>query len=143
MVNIFLTRESGCGSILCGKTDSCAARGHLFHGVHLNDYQGAECDTDIEILEFPNNACSDGNIWKKTPYECRDQFGGDQCMFCRGVANGLDVKLCLDRNGGICNDIFRSLPSKGWCNLEMECPASSLSLSLVFALSLFLIALFY
>jgi len=138
----FLTRESGCGAILCGKADSCAARAGLWQGVTLNSYSGSKCATDIEILQWPNNACSDGNIWTKTPYECRDQFGGAQCMFCRGVAGGLDVKLCLERNGAVCNDIFRSLPSQGWCNLEMECPASTLSLS-VFSLLVISLALLF
>jgi hypothetical protein len=138
-----LTKENGCGAILCGKTDSCPARAHLFHGVHLNDYEGGECEADIEVLEFSNSACSDGNIWKKTPQDCVGQFGGDQCMFCRGSANNLDVKLCIDRNGAICNDIFRSYPSKGWCNLEMECPASTLSFSVFALLSVLFLALFF
>jgi len=139
----FMTKESGCGAILCGKADSCAPRAGLFHGVRLNDYSGDDCAADIAVIEFPNNGCSDGNIWRKTPYECTGQGKGDQCMFCRGVANNLDVKLCLERNGGGCNDIFRSIPSKGWCNLEFECPASTLSLSVFALLGLCLVVLFY
>jgi len=137
-----LNKENGCGAILCGKTDSCAARAHLFHGVQLNGYDGIQCDADVEILEFSNSACSDGNIWKQTPQDCTGQFGGAQCMFCRGSANNLDVKLCIDRMGAICNDIFRSYPSQGWCNLEMECPASTLSLSVFALLSVLFLALF-
>jgi len=138
----FLTKGDGCTAIMCGDTDSCAARGHLFHGLMLNGYSGPVCASDITILDYPNNACSNGNIWTQSPYDCRDQFGGAQCMFCHGVANGKDVRVCLDRNGGICNDIFRSLPSKGWCNLEMECPASVLSLSVFALLLMVLVALF-
>jgi len=138
----FITRESGCSAIMCGKADSCATRAGLFHGVALNGYDGGKCSADVDVLEWSTVACSDGNVWTKTPYECVDQFAGDQCMFCRGVANGLDVKLCLDRNGGSCNDIFRSTPSQGWCNLEMECPASTLSLS-VFALLFISLALIF
>jgi hypothetical protein len=139
----FITRETGCAAIMCGKADSCAARAALWHNVALNGYDGGDCASDIDVLEWPNNGCSDGNIWTKLPYDCVDQFNGDQCMFCRGVANGLDVKLCLERNGGSCNDIFRSLPSKGWCNLEMECPASSLSLSLFAFLYISLALVFF
>jgi len=129
----YLTVDSGCSAILCGKSDSCPARASLLPGLELNGYSGDPCPSTVDVLEFSNSACSDGNIWTKSPHDCTSQLNGATCMYCHGVANGLDLKLCLERNGGICNDIFRSIPAKGWCNLEFECPASTLSLS-VFAL---------
>jgi hypothetical protein len=134
--------EDDCASRTCGVSDPCAARAGLFHNVAFNGFDGEECETDVDVIEWPNSGCSQGNTWALTPYECVDQFNGDQCIFCRGVAGGLDVKLCIERNGGTCNDIFRSVPAQGWCNLEFECPASTLSLSVITVFSV-LLALFF
>jgi len=137
-----LTEASGCATIVCGKADSCPARAGLFQGLALNGYTGAQCTTDINVIQWPNSGCSDGNIYTKSSYDCKGTGDGTQCAFCHGVANGIDVKLCIERNGGSCNHIFRSLPAKGWCNLEFECPASTLSLSVFALLALLLVVLF-
>jgi len=129
----FLQETDQCGAILCGKADACPERAELFQGVSLNDYVGPQCSTDIEVVQWPLSGCSNGNVWVEGPGECTSQGGGDQCIYCHGVANGNNVKLCINRNGGSCNHIFRSLPAQHWCNLEFEChdPASTLSLSVI------------
>jgi len=138
----FLTESDNCGAVICGKADACPARAQLWQGVQFNDYTGDECDNDITVIEWPNSGCSDGNLWTKSPQECTATGDGTQCAFCHGVANGMTVKTCIERNGGKCNHIFRSLPAKGWCNLEFECPASTLSLSVFAFLALSLVVLF-
>jgi hypothetical protein len=131
----YLNFGSGCDLIVCTKADSCPVRTGVLQGMRLNGYDGPGCPAlpDDAVLEYSNSGCSDGNIWFKSVEDCTSQLDGSTCMYCHGVANGLDVKLCLERNGGGCNDIFRSTQAQGWCNLEFECPASTLSLS-VFAL---------
>jgi len=137
----YLNEQENCAAILCGKADSCAERAQLYQGVSLNDYSGPTCTTDVQIIQWPLSGCSDGNVWLEGPAECTLQGAGDQCAFCHGVANGRNVKLCIERNGGSCNHIFRSLPAQFWCNLEFECPASTLSLS-VFALFITVLVFF-
>jgi len=138
----YLTESADCGAILCGTADACPARAGLFQGAQFNDFSGDACASDITVIEWPNSGCSDGNIYTGSADECKSTGDGTQCAFCHGVANGLDVKLCIERNGGACNSIFRSLPAKGWCNLEFECPASTLSLSVFALFALLIVVLF-
>jgi len=130
-----------CGVMFCGKADTCPERASLFHGIAANGYQGPGCPAPVEVITA-NSACSDGQPWRHYPYDCTSKNTGDQCMYCHGVANGKDVKLCLERDGLECNDIFRSVWRKAWCNLEFECPASTLSLSVFALLFAVLAALF-
>ena len=120
----YVTKQFGCGATLCGKADACSARGHLFHGIALNGFANAvTCDADIDILQYSNSACSTGEPWTKSATDCTHQFNGDQCMWCNGMTNGHSVALCLERNGGICEDIQNSPQAHGWCNLQLVCPA--------------------
>lgn len=74
--------------------------------------------------------------WQNHPYDCTDQEGGDKCMFCKGRANDKVRSVCLPRLGSGCNAAFNSPPRMTFCNLEFECPASSLSFPLTVILSL-------
>jgi len=80
--------------------------------------------------------------WQRHPYDCTDQFTGNECMFCKGRANDQIVRLCLERLGAPCNTAFNTPAREAFCNLEFECPASTLSFSLFLIFS-FLGALFY
>jgi hypothetical protein len=76
--------------------------------------------------------------WQQHPYDCTDQLGGDKCIFCKGRANDQIRSVCLERLGNGCNAAFNSAPRSAFCNLEFECPASSISFSLFLALALVL-----
>jgi len=80
--------------------------------------------------------------WDQHPYDCTDQAPGNQCMFCKGRANDKIVSLCLERLGAPCNTAFNTPAREAFCNLEFECPASTVSFSLFLIFS-FTLALFY
>jgi hypothetical protein len=139
---LWTTVEGGCDSRVCAISDPCPSRASLWNNVATGAFDGDECAVSWEdtVVEWPNNGCSRGNTWTASAGECIEQFGGGRCIYCHGVANGLDVKTCIDMNGGKCNDIFRSIPAEAWCNLEFECqdPASTLSLSVIAVFSVLL-----
>jgi len=83
-----------------------------------------------------------GKEWEGHPYDCTDQVPGDQCMFCKGRANDKIVRLCLERLGAGCNRAFNTPAREAFCNLEFECPASTVSFSLFLLVSI-LGGLFY
>jgi len=77
--------------------------------------------------------------WQNHPYDCTDQHTGNECMFCKGRGNDMVVSLCLERLGAGCNLAFNSLPTPIFCNLEFECPASTITFSLLLAVLMFVL----
>lgn len=90
---------------------------------------------------FRGGDCSDGSQWEAHPYSCTDQYTGGQCAFCVGRANNKESRLCFDREGIDCQVLFESPERVSFCNMEFECPASTLSLS--FALILAFVAFLF
>jgi hypothetical protein len=135
------TWDADCSVRFCGITDGCEARGQLLHGIAINDWMASEddqgCPADILVPGYGGESkCSvDEAQWLGHPYDCVNQFTKGECMFCRGVADGQEVSLCLDRLGAQCDDIFNTDARRSFCNLEFECPASTLSFSLVVFIS--------
>eukprot|EP01126_Amoeba_proteus_P022465 TRINITY_DN2268_c0_g1_i7.p1 TRINITY_DN2268_c0_g1~~TRINITY_DN2268_c0_g1_i7.p1 ORF type:complete len:208 (+),score=22.37 TRINITY_DN2268_c0_g1_i7:838-1461(+) len=130
-----LTIDSKCGVNICGEYDECLVRLQLMSGgLALNGAVGGHCNP-IEYVPFGSSACStEKGTWGRSTQACVSQFGGDKCFFCHGVANGKEVRQCLDRNGGVCNTIFQSKPAQGFCNLEFECGTTVRDASGVFLL---------
>jgi len=92
-------------------------------------------DTDTSdplILVYDYNVfhgeCGDGGQWSKHAYACTDLYDGGKCAFCVGRANNIESRTCMDRTEGLtCNEMFNSKERKTWCNMEFECPATSIA----------------
>jgi len=139
--------DSTCSNFFCGVSDGCFPRGELLSGAAFNDYPSegpTNCDAPIQKPGYGGiSKCNvDEEQWLAHPYACIDQFDRGQCMFCRGIANGKTVSMCLDREGGECNAVFNTYAAASYCNLAFECPASTVTLSVaVFVAAL--LALFF
>jgi len=95
------------------------------------------------IFDYTQNGdCSDGGQWKSSAQNCWKQYGANKCAFCVGRANNIESRTCIERAGAECNPIFRSAQLKSFCNMEFECPASSVMFSLVAFLTALLALLF-
>eukprot|EP01126_Amoeba_proteus_P065077 TRINITY_DN9190_c0_g1_i1.p1 TRINITY_DN9190_c0_g1~~TRINITY_DN9190_c0_g1_i1.p1 ORF type:complete len:250 (+),score=36.29 TRINITY_DN9190_c0_g1_i1:586-1335(+) len=133
--------DQSCGVGLCGISDPCTTRSQLLHGLSLNDRylnisspsssssQGLSfCPSDTvptgNFFGFGLDICSDGREWNKNPLDCVNQGTRGDCFFCKGIANGVTVSMCLMREGSGCNQIFDSNAAKAFCNLEFECTAT-------------------
>jgi hypothetical protein len=124
--------DADCSTQLCGITDSCLSRGELFHATAYNGFvpiDGCVRDVHFPTLVGRGECNPDEDTWEEHPWDCVDQNVAGGCMFCLGRANGIEVRQCLDRNGGGCNQIFNSIAAKAFCTLEFECPASTISFS--------------
>jgi len=136
--------ESNCAVRLCGTKDSCEARGQLFHNAAINGFAGNMCAKPIDTPTDSIGSCSpDGRQWLRHPWDCLEQDVPGGCMFCKGIARGQQVSLCLDRLGAECNDIFESAAGRSYCNLEFECPASTASISLFVFISALVAMIFF
>jgi len=130
--------DADCSAQLCGITDSCLSRGELFHATSFNGFE--PIDGCVENVMFPTlvgrgNCNPNADTWEKHPWDCVDQDIQGGCMFCLGRANNVEVRQCLDRNGGGCNQIFNTIAAKAFCTLEFECPASTISFSITVFIS--------
>lgn len=143
------TWGENCSVRMCGVSDGCEGRGQLLHRATVNDWEAPEDDEGcfqraILVPGFGGQSrCSvDEHQWLGHPYDCVNQEVDGGCMFCRGKAGGRTVSLCLDRLGSTCDDIFETDARRSFCNLEFECPASTVTATLAVFISAFL-ALFH
>jgi hypothetical protein len=113
----FIQRDSGCGIRFCLQSDACAYRGAIFGGSTFG-YTGGETSCPAVLYDD----CSAGlDQWTGHPYECINQpiLGG--CAFCGGRAIDSDIKVCINRRGLTCQDMFESPSIQSVCNLAFEC----------------------
>jgi hypothetical protein len=138
--------DSDCSAQLCGITDACLSRGELFHATAYNGFipiDGCLRDVHYPTLVGFGECNPNSDTWEAHPWDCVDQNVAGGCMFCLGRANNQEFRQCLDREGGVCNEIFNSIAAKAFCTLEFECPASTTSFSItVFIASLVALLLF-
>jgi len=135
--------DGDCAARFCGGSDNCKSRAELFHQAPTNSFGGDNCVADFSVPDNALTQCNtDGRQWLRHPWDCTDQPVEGGCMFCKGIAKGEKIALCLNREGGGCNQIFASPVAKTFCNLEFECPASTFSSSL-FVFICALVAMFF
>jgi len=134
--------DGTCAARLCGIKDSCEARAQLFHDAPVNGFDGDHCTGVVDSPPTGVGLCNPaGGQWLRHPWDCTDQNVPTGCMFCKGIARGQTVSLCLERQGAVCNDIFESAAGRTWCNLEFECPASSTATGLFFLMLVAIVSL--
>jgi len=138
--------EEDCSVQFCGISDGCESRAELWHTIDINGFEPEEaCPRPIDQPGLGgDSACSPSDDqWLKHPWDCIDQEIEGGCMFCRGIAEGKTVSLCLDRLGAQCEDIFATNARSSFCNLEFECPASTTAVSFVVFICSLLALLFF
>jgi len=125
---------------------------HAFAFDHIP--QGTEFIEDEEdfLDQYQIGICGSYNVeadgtynpqqWKQHPYDCTDQLDGDKCMYCKGRANNKEVSLCLERLGIGCNAAFNTPTRSVFCNLEFECPATTLAFPFVAVICLLAFVIF-
>jgi hypothetical protein len=134
-----------CQVRFCGVVDSCLSRSQLLHNTAFNGYEEDICTADAvdNGSEPARTECSvDGRQWLLHPDDCVNQNVEGGCAFCSGIAMQETAMWCINRQGAGCNQIFESAVRQTYCNLEFECPASTVSISFVLFIST-LLALFF
>jgi len=134
--------DGACSVRLCGVIDSCLSRAQLFHDSPINGFSGDQCAAPVESPITAVGLCNpSGGQWLRHPWDCTGQNVPSGCMFCKGIAQGQTVSLCLERQSAKCNDIFESPAASAWCNLEFECPASYSATGLMFVVLVAIVSL--
>jgi len=132
---------STCMGNLCYYSDTCAPRTQLVNGVMVNGYTQNLCNALPASVTAPSSCSPDGRQWLKHPSICTDQQVDGGCFFCKGIARGEIVSMCLAREGEGCNQVFASPVGMTFCNMEFECPASSLRGASIFVFIATILAL--
>jgi len=133
--------DSDCSGRICVDSDNCEVRAQLLHDSGFNNFEGDMCSNTIATYDNTVE-CSDGRQWNKgNPKDCVAQNVPGGCMFCAGIAMGEKTQWCLDREGASCQNLEDSSVRQTFCNIEFECPASSIAVSVILIISS-LLALF-
>lgn len=100
----------------------------LSTGAHIPSY---EClGEDYENWEVDIDGADD----------CISQFEGTECAFCVTYREGEEVATCFDRNGATCEELQESLTAYSYCQVDLKCPAATMSFSVLVLLA---VALFF
>jgi len=135
--------EEDCKNRICLDSDDCGLRATLFHNAALNDFEGDMCSNEVDTEGEEAATCSDGRQWLKHPKDCTAQPVEGGCIFCKGIAGGEITTWCLDKEGAVCQDVFESAAARAFCNMEFECPASTVTFSIALLICTLLALVFH